>query len=418
MAGSVFQNKWFVLYFLTSCASQIGTQVYRLAIPWLVLEMTDSVVSMSAMFVVETAPFILLGPILGVFIDRFDRRRIMIVSDFARAVLVSIIPVLAALGYLELWHLYLIGFALSIFSILFDLVVDFSLLPNLVEKTQLTAANSVKMSIQSLSSLLGPAVAGATIAMAGAKNAFIIDAASYFLTLLFVFLLPVNLGGNEPTNIRKLTVATVVSDMKNGFAFLARSPILRVLIANSFLVNLALGALFTVMTYRLGHELQLSSFIVGSVYSILGGMALLGSLLAPYLLRIMPLGRSLAFAYLIAFAGIVLLAAVPDWRIALFGYGLINAAMSISNIYTFTIRQREIPAEYIGRVNATYRMFLVLAFPFSAAVLGGLANSFGAKAAFICSAIIMTVVVSFTFLSSIPRYKEKRETVETVSPQT
>ncbi len=375
--------------------------------------MTDSVVSMSAMFVVETAPFILLGPILGVFIDRFDRRRIMIVSDFVRAVLVSIIPVLSALGHLEIWHLYVIGFFLTIFTIMFDLVADFSLLPNLVDKKQLTAANSVNMSIQSLSSLLGPAVAGATIAMVGAKNALIIDAASYFLTLLFVFLLPVKLGGMERIDAQKqkLTAAMVVSDMKHGLSYITRSPILRVLVANSFLVNLALGALFTVMTYRLGHELQLGSFVVGSVYSILGVMALIGSLLAPHLLRMMPLGRSLAFAYILAFAGAVLLAAIPDWRIALIGYGLINAAMSLSNIYTFTIRQLEIPSEYIGRVNSTYRMFLVLAFPFSASVLGGLANSFGAHAAFICSAVIMSAVVLFSLLSSIPRYQEKRETV-------
>jgi hypothetical protein len=307
-----------------------------------------------------------------------------------------------------------IGFALTIFTISFDLVADFGLIPKLVEKSQLTAANSAQLSIQHLSSLIGPAVAGGTIALVGAHNALLIDAVSYLLTLLFICFLPVQIGGNEPMQKQKLTAAAVVADMKNGFLFLARSSILRVLVTNSFLVNLALGALFTVMTYHLGYELKLSSVIVGSVYSILGGAALLGSLLAPHVLRLMPLGRALASAYGLAFAGAVLLGLIPDWKMALIGYGLINIGISLSNIYTFTIRQLEIPAGYMGRVNATYRMFLVLAFPFSASLLAGLANHFGSQAAFLCSAVVMTGVVLFSSLSPIPRYIEKKETAKTI----
>lgn len=405
----VFANKWFSLYFITATLSKLGSQIFRLALPWLVLEQTGSVGMMSMMWVAEIAPFVVLGPFLGAFIDRWDRRKVMLWSDFGRAVLVTVIPILFALQLLPIWSLFIIGFLLSIFTLCFDLVADFGMLPQLVRKDQLTSANSIYMGMDNLSALLGPAFAGAMIALFGAANALYFDAISFFLTLAVIYFMPIkfNPENSEQASKVKMTVKSILGDVKEGFSYIFRSQILWVLALVGCLMNLAIGALYTVMTYHLGHDLKLSASIIGSVYSLMGVAALLGSFFAPRLLKLVPMGSAVVVAAVMSFAGTLLMALVGDWRVAMAGYAILTIAGTMCNIYTYTVRQREIPNNLMGRVNSAYRMILTMTFPLSALIVGGLASVFDAKTAFIGSAILMGIVIPATLFTRVARYREE-----------
>jgi MFS family permease len=408
----LFRNKWFFLYFSSAAVSKIGDQIYKLAIPWFVLETTGSVAMMSLMWVVEILPMVVLGPFLGVFIDRGNRRRIMLLSDFARTVLVVLIPVLFWIGILKLWMLFAIGFLLSIFSLCFDLVADFGLLPQLVRDDQLTAANSAYRGMDNLTRMGGPAIAGALIALFGTTNAILIDAVSFLLTWIVIYFIPVNFrteGDNAP---KQLTVGSIFADVKEGFVFIIKTQILWVLALVGCFINLGMGALYTVMTYYLGSEMQMSSTVVGSVYGVMGAMMFLGSLLAPYLAKKIQMGQAITVCVLGSFLGAVLLASSGDWRIVIAGYAVMMLSVNMVNIYTFTVRQREIPNRLMGRVNSAYRMILTVSFPVSAAILGGLASAFNGRTAFIGSALMMMIVVFLILFSQVPKYREHREGAE------
>ncbi|MFD2371637.1 hypothetical protein ACFSO0_17055 [Brevibacillus sp. GCM10020057] len=154
---------------------------------------------------------------------------------------------------------------------------------------------------------------------------------------------------------------------------------------------MAVGALHTVKRFYLANELN-DALLVGSMYSVIGVMTTMGSICAPLLLKRIPIGRAIVHvSNLMVISGCIML--IPKiWFMPLIGYGIITMASTIRVVYTFTIRQLEIPNEFIGRINSSYRMILTIPFPISALLLGGLANAYGTKVAFMCTTLILLFV--------------------------
>ncbi|UFJ62160.1 MFS transporter [Brevibacillus sedimenti] len=402
--GHLFKNKWFAIYFIASFFSKIGSQIYLFALPWLLFEMTGSVGWMSTMWAVEMLPFVLVGPFLGVFVDRWDRRKVLIWSDFARMILVCLIPLLYKVGLLNVIWLFVIGFCLSIFMIMFDLVSDFSVIPQLVAREQLTAANSLYRSMDNITTMLGPVIAGALVGLVGTVESLYIDGLSYLFTLIVVTILPITLQ-NEKARTR-MTWQTVFLDIKEGITFLFRSEILWVLAFIGGLSNLAVGALHTVMRFYLANELH-NALLVGTMYSVIGIMTTIGSVCAPLILKRMPIGRAIIHVSNAMFIGGCIMVIPTGWFMPLIGYGIITMAATIRVVYTFTIRQLEIPNEFMGRINAAFRMILTVSFPLSALLLGGLADAYGTRIAFMCTAFILLIVSICLARSNVRAYEIK-----------
>ncbi|WP_242221334.1 hypothetical protein [Bacillus cereus group sp. BfR-BA-01380] len=135
-------------------------------------------------------------------------------------------------------------------------------------------------------------------------------------------------------------------------------------------------------------------------------MALLGSFIAPFVIKYMRMGYAITLVGLVSLIGTIILAVFHDWQIAMLGYAILNIGGVMLNIYTFTIRQKEIPNQFMGRINAAYRMILTVSFPLSGVLLGGLTSAFGAKIAFMAAASIMFVLMLFIFISKLPFYRE------------
>lgn len=136
---------------------------------------------MGTLYATEIVPILLFGALTGVFIDRLDRRKLMIASDVLRALLVAAIPLLALYSLLQVWHLYVVAFSLSLISLMFD-VATTTAIPELAGK-DLTKANAAHQLIMQLGSMAGPALAGLVIAELGDYRAMWLDALSFGGTL-------------------------------------------------------------------------------------------------------------------------------------------------------------------------------------------------------------------------------------------
>lgn len=123
----------------------------------------------------------------------------------------------------------------------------------------------------------------------------------------------------------------------------------------------------------------------------------------------MRMGYAITLVGLASLVGAIILAVFNDWRLAMIGYAILNIGGAMLNIYTFTIRQKEIPNQFMGRINAAYRMILTVSFPLSGLVLGGLASAFGAKTAFVATSSLMFIVILFILLSKLPLYQESNK---------
>jgi MFS family permease len=134
--------------------SRLGDTLYAFAIPWISYELTRSAVVMSSLYAINVLPIVLFGPIVGVLLDRWERRRLMLVADVVRAVLVALVPVLYLLNLLQLWHLYGISFALAVLSLLFD-VATVVAIPHLAGQ-ELTKANAAYQMVNQIADLARP----------------------------------------------------------------------------------------------------------------------------------------------------------------------------------------------------------------------------------------------------------------------
>lgn len=396
-------NRWVMLWFLANGVSQIGNRVYTLAIPWLVMSMTGSAWYMNAVWAAEMLPFVLVGPFMGALVDRLDRRKVMLVSELAQACLVGLIPLLSFLGHLQVWHLFVIGFLLNCFAIAYNLVGDFGVVPRLVSGANLATANAIHFTILNLSAVFGTAIGGALIAWLGAPGAILLNALSFLATLFVVAVLPIQFGSRvEP--LQKMVVHNVWRDVREGFAFVWKDGLIRNLALGLSLGNLATGALFVILTYHLGQEWQLPPEQVGLGFSVMGGAAVVGSMVAPFFIRRFPIGRSVGVWGIMHSMGILVAAVSGHWILALAGLGMGGLVATISNISTFTIRQKRIPNELMGRVNSAFRMILTLSFPLSAMLLGEITTQSGARTAFGLSAAITAVAALLLLLSPVGRY--------------
>ena len=181
-----FRNLW-----LGQIVSQIGDYFAFLAMTVVVSGFASDQQSMtlavSGMMIAFTLPRLLFGVIAGVFVDRWDRRRTMIVSDLIRATLtLGLIP---AFLNKNLWLMYAMAFAMSTVGTLFGPAKQ-ALLPRLVPDTHLLAANSLSQTSQMLATLIGPALAGASFQLAGPGNqwfAFLIDSISFLVSAVAIW---------------------------------------------------------------------------------------------------------------------------------------------------------------------------------------------------------------------------------------
>jgi MFS family permease len=253
---------------LAQLISTIGDSFTMIAAGILIYQKTGSALSVGLMLMATSIPTLLMGMIAGVFVDRFDRKKIMIVADICRGSLVFLIPIL--IQYNVAW-MYVIVFLNSAISTFFMPAYD-SIVPEMASDEELTAANSM-IAISSFGSTAIGFAASGMLAAYSLELAFYIDAASYFISALLMVGIKI-----APLKVEENTsVAVVVKNLQSGLKYLFGSRILRSLVIisifYSFVVGLgntlllpfatdALGA--TTFEYGLQEGLTSIGFVVGS----------------------------------------------------------------------------------------------------------------------------------------------------------
>ncbi|HEY6357335.1 MAG TPA: MFS transporter, partial [Vicinamibacterales bacterium] len=165
-AGSPLRNRYFRLLWAGRAISALGDQCYLVALPWLVLQLTNSGVALGTVMMTGAIPMVVLMLVGGVLSDRFSARRILIATTCARTVCVAIIGTLVALHAAALWQIYVLALAFGIADA-FAAPASQTLVPSIVDAEQLPAANSVTQSTQQLAMIIGPAPAGLIVKSLG-----------------------------------------------------------------------------------------------------------------------------------------------------------------------------------------------------------------------------------------------------------
>ncbi|GAB4289715.1 MAG: MFS transporter [Coriobacteriia bacterium] len=224
---------------LGQLVSVIGDKVDQIALGILVYQVTGSMLQMGVMLAVSTLPAALFGLVAGAFVDRWDRRRTMIIADVLRAGLVLLVPVLAEIS---IGAVYVVAFAVATVSLFFE-PAKLSLIPDVVGEEQLMAANSLDNATMSVAELAGLAFAGGLVATVGYRVAFFFDAATYVVSAAFVVAI------RHRTVLPPLAerVTSIWADVRRGLAHIRDVPVLRELLTVYSVASVGVTASITVM---------------------------------------------------------------------------------------------------------------------------------------------------------------------------
>ncbi|QWI16839.1 MFS transporter [Bacillus wiedmannii] len=390
-------TKEYKIFIFGLLISRIGDSVYTFALPWIAYQLTGSAVIMSSLFAINILPIVLFGPLVGLIIDRYDRKKLLLVADITNIILVSLVPILHSLYLLEIWHLYIIIFILAVMSMLFD-ITTVTVIPQ-IAGASLTKANSFYQMVNQLASLFGPMIAGVLISFIGGFQLLWINVLSFIATLVAVMLLPSMKTVNKKYE-DKNTLQNVLSDLVNGFTWLKND---RLNIALSFQAMIGIfgaSAVLGVFMYYLLSTLQLTSEQSGFNYSLIGIGGLLGSLI------VVPLEKRLQRGLLIPlllFAGVIGLTFAlwsTYWLAPGIAFGIAMTCNIAWNTIVVTVRQETVPSNMQGRVLGFSRVLTRLAMPLGALV-GGIISAYNPVLVFALAAFTKLLEVFIALYSPI-----------------
>jgi Na+/melibiose symporter-like transporter len=161
----------FSLVWWSQVLSQVADGVSKLALLWFVYSITGSPLKTTVIGLLQTLPPIMLGPIIGVTVDRLPKKTILICSDLARALLIGLIPCWVSVESFTVQWLYVLTFLYGIATAMFVPTLSSSV-PLMVNRNQLTAANALLQGTTSLGIIIGPAISGLGIALSGSQDVF------------------------------------------------------------------------------------------------------------------------------------------------------------------------------------------------------------------------------------------------------
>lgn len=331
----------FRLLWAARTVSVFGTWLLVVAVPAHVFHLTGSVLAAGAALAAEFLPPVLLGPFAGVLVDRWDRRRAMVVAEVLRAAAVTLLLFARDPG--DLWLVYVALVVESTGTVVFRPAAQAHLPVVVGAGTVLSGANALNSVTDGVARLVGAPLGGALVGLVGFPALVLADVASYLVSAGLIASMSRRAGGDKGSGVG--------DELRAGLAFLRSQRTARTLLVVST-VFLAANASLSALLVPFGITALGGDGPVGLVMSGLGVGFLLGAPLSRVLVDRLRSGPLLAGALVVTSVGFVLLFSSASLISALPAAVLIGLAGSAALVVTQTALQRVTPTEVLGRVGA------------------------------------------------------------------
>ncbi|WP_327086947.1 MFS transporter [Nonomuraea sp. NBC_01738] len=385
-------------------ANEFGANIARVALPLVaVLTLNASPLEVGALSALQSAAFLLVGLPAGVWVDRMRRRKVMMVTDMARFILLGSIPLAAALDILSMPMLFTVALLAGVAQVFND-VADPTYLPTLVPKESLSDGNSKLEVVRNAGALAGPGLGGALVQLLSAPRTMLATA----LAALGSVLLLGSIRAPDPVPVHEER-SHLWRDIGQGLGFVWRDNVLRMIVSATTFTNLCMSAVLGLSVMFLANEVKLPPGVIGVLLMSGAVGGLLGGLLGSWLFqrygtaKVTWLSLTLTSPF-----GLLLPMTEADWRAAFFT--ITSVALSFGailyNIGGITYRQSVTPEHMLGRVNATVRCVVWGTMPVGALLGGIVAQQIGVREAlwvFMLGRLVSFVPLLF---SPLPRTRD------------
>jgi MFS family permease len=365
-------NRNYSLLLLAYFSSRIGDWLYAIAVPLIVYDITKSAMAMSITYALTFLPFVVVTPFGGILADRARRRTVLIYGDLGAGALVLLLAALVVMWPNTALPIYPWVFVIASISALYHPPFQ-SIIPSLVDEPRLAEANSYIQTSDNLINLLAPIAAGSVIAILGTLNSLLIDAASFFVSALLVT--AIKLEVEEQADAEH--PGSITQALKEGFQYAWSNAVIKYGCLLFFISNFAITIYHTNFMYYLVNTLRLTPTQVGITLALEATGALIGSMCALSIGRNFSGGRIILVCTILSgLATFLLLVAGSYWSVGL-ACGVIEAFDAVIVVTYFTLRQRIIPAEYLGRAVAITRLVSYAAIPIASLMGGWVLHTWG-----------------------------------------
>lgn len=357
------------------CISLIGTWMQRIAISWMVYELTNSMFWLGFVSFISLCPSLFLSPFIGPFVDNRSKYKLVVVTQISLMVQTGILTLLVYLGVINVYWLCTLGFVQGVINA-FDVVGRQALLSHLIgSRKDLPNAIALNSSVFNATRMIGPAIGGFLLSTYGELVCFFINFLSFGPVLLTLFLMHVN----EGNSIKRKSQSSTWDGLIEGFHYLKRSPHIA-----SLIIIMSISSLFVIPYTSLlpavardlfqGNERTFSWFESAAGFGAMIGAIRMATLKSGENLR-----YRVMFAALIMGVSLILLAYSHYLLSALIFTVAVSFAMMMQNssINTY-IQTHSIPA-YRARIMSYYVMAFQGVFPIGSLLIGAVAQSIGIK---------------------------------------
>jgi len=391
--------------------SQVGDGISKLALLWFVYSVTGSPLKTSIIGILQTAPAIVLAPLIGVAVDRLPKKALLITSDLVRAVVIGLIPCWMSVDSFTVGSLYILVTLHAVATAVFGPALT-AAVPSLVLPSQYTSANALLQITTSLGIILGPALSGLGIAALSSQEVLCLNALTYVISA--ACFIPIRFAPPVLSLVSRSPIASTWRDVVDGFRYVLKGRrIIIFLTITASLYTFATSAFTTLFPVFARKLLDLGPVEVGYLWSMLG-VGLLSVSVALTIISAWSIKRRIkVIAFASAMSGLVLLALVttnqPSSAAVLLM--LLGAGLGVLTPVAWGVLQEVAPAHMLGRVLAFYTLGAMGAAMSGITIFGWITGQFGVPTAIVTIGVVMggTGLSAWRFLDHVSERPPRRE---------
>ncbi len=399
---SLLRNRDYMLLWSGQVISTIGTGASMIVYPLLILELTQSPTAAGVAAALASLPYIIFSLPAGALIDRWDRKRVMILCDIGRGLTLASIPVAMAFKVLTIWQIYLAAFIEGSLFVFFN-IAEVAALSRVVVKEQLGGAAAQNEAGFGAAAIVGPSFGTFLYQTFGRGVPFIADAISYFVSVASLSFIETTFQSERAAAARNLR-----AEIAEGLSWLWRKPLIRFmafLTGGTNFIGAAMPLMIIVLAKKMGaHDAQ-----IGLIFSIGGVGAIVGSLIGGQIQKRFSFGRVIIAVMWIQALLFPLYAVTPQFFLLGVITALIYVTLPVYNVVQFSYRLALIPDALQGRVNSSFRLLAFGLSPLGAALSGLLLEKIGARPTVI---LFSTWFLMLAFLTTLNRHVRNARPIE------
>jgi len=398
-------------FFTGQTISVLGSAFSGFALPLLVFQLTHSAVSLAITTLTWALPHLVFGLFIGAWVDRVDRKRLMIVVDVLLALVMLTIPALAITHHLNVYWVYAVQFVSSSLGLIFQ-QAEFTAIPSIAAGQDLVTANGRINASYRASEVTGPAIAGAIVSFVTVPALLVVDSISYVVSAATLTWVRISFNKDD----RKSRPTTrIMADIREGIRYVLSHPVLRNISLLMMAFNFVDSTFNAQAVLYAKERLHTSNFELGLLFAAGSVGAIIFSLMAGWLRR--HFSFSIVVIGCLSLTGLLTIAysAIPWFWVALPIFLARDGVASLLNINTFSLRQAIVPNHMLGRVLSVAGLLAFSATPIGSLLGGYLVQRTGDVALVFAGVGVLLfalpLIFAFTALGHADRYLPKSDPV-------